>query len=80
MQAGVPVRWVIDVPEGSLNGCNYRMLIPGLGLTHTFSEGENVIEFTAAKVGTLRYSCWMGMIYGSILVTDGPAETSAAQG
>lgn len=33
--------------------------------------GENVIEFTPESTGTVRYSCWMGMIRGNIFVTDG---------
>lgn len=80
VQAGIPVRWIIDVPDGVLNGCNSRMLIQDYGIEHTFSSGENVIEFVPDKAGTVRYSCWMGMIYGSILVTDGQAAGSQATG
>lgn len=28
VQAGIPVRWTIDAPQGSINGCNNRMIIP----------------------------------------------------
>ena len=69
--AGIPVRWIIQVPKGALNGCNYRMLLNTYGITHTFSEGENIIEFTPEKTGTIPYTCWMGMIRGNILATDG---------
>ena len=69
--AGIPVRWIIQVPKGALNGCNYRMLLNTYGITHTFSEGENIIEFTPEKTGTVPYTCWMGMIRGNILATDG---------
>ena len=69
--AGIPVRWIIQVPKGALNGCNYRMLLNAYGITHTFSEGENIIEFTPEKTGTIPYTCWMGMIRGNILATDG---------
>lgn len=71
VQAGVPVRWIIDAPAGSINGCNYRMLIKEYGIEHSFEEGENIIEFTPDKAGTVRYTCWMGMIRGSIFVVDG---------
>ena len=74
VQAGIPVKWIIDVPKGSLNGCNYRMVVPAYGLTHTFFEGENIIEFTPEKTGTVPYTCWMGMIRGNIFVTDGTGE------
>lgn len=73
--AGIPVRWIIQVPKGALNGCNYRMLLNAYGITHTFSEGENIIEFTPEKTGTVPYTCWMGMIRGNIFVTDGTGET-----
>ena len=70
VQAGTPVKWVIEAPAGSINGCNYKMLLREYDIEHTFQEGENVIEFTPAKEGTYQYSCWMGMIHGNIFVTD----------
>ncbi|WP_432629207.1 urease accessory protein UreH domain-containing protein [Brotaphodocola sp.] len=70
VQAGVPVKWIIEAPKGSINGCNYKMLIREYGVEHTFSEGENVIEFVPTKSGTVSYTCWMGMIRGNIFVTD----------
>ena len=70
VQEGIPVRWTIEAPEGSINGCNYRMLIQDYGIEHTFDSGENVIEFIPEKAGTVRYSCWMGMIHGNIYVGD----------
>ena len=50
-------------------------LLNAYGITHTFSEGENIIEFTPEKTGTVPYTCWMGMIRGNIFVTDGTGET-----
>lgn len=70
VQVGIPVKWVIDAPAGSINGCNYKMLLKEYGIEHTFSEGENIIEFTPTKSGTVQYTCWMGMIRGNIFVTD----------
>ena len=75
VQTGVPIKWIINAPKGSLNGCNYRMLLRSFGIEHTLSEGENVIEFTPSKSGTFQYTCWMGMIRGNITVTD-TLETS----
>ena len=68
--AGVPVKWVIDVPKHTLNGCNYKMYLNAYGIEHTFTEGENVIEFTPTNTGDIPYTCWMGMIRGDIFVTD----------
>jgi sulfite exporter TauE/SafE len=70
VQSGTPVRWVIQAPEGSINGCNYIMRIPEYGLEHQFETGENIIEFTPDRAGKFIYSCWMGMIRGSITVVD----------
>ena len=77
VQAGVPVRWGIDAPSGSINGCNNRLIIPALGMEYTFHTGKNVITFTTEHSGTLPYTCWMGMIRGVITVED-PLESTAA--
>ena len=79
VKAGTPVRWIIDVPKGALNGCNYRMVLRAYGISHTFSEGENVIEFTPEETGTVNYTCWMGMIRGKIFVTDEEEKKSLAE-
>lgn len=76
VQAGVPVKWIIDAPSSSINGCNYKMVIPEYQLEHVFTPGENTIEFTPTKTGTVSYSCWMGMIRGNIFVMA--ADPSAA--
>ncbi|MFV0529632.1 MAG: sulfite exporter TauE/SafE family protein [Lachnospiraceae bacterium] len=68
VKAGIPVEWTINVPQGSLTGCNYRMVIPSYNIEHTFSYGENVIEFTPTESGTVSYTCWMGMIRSTITV------------
>jgi len=70
VQAGVPVRWIINSPTGSINGCNNRMLIQPYGIEHAFQPGENIIEFTPAESGRIQYSCWMGMITATITVVD----------
>ncbi|MDY2872091.1 MAG: hypothetical protein SOT57_06095 [Eubacteriales bacterium] len=74
--AGEPVRWVIDAPDGSINGCNNRIFIPALDLEYAFQPGENVIEFTPSETGTISYTCWMGMIRGTITVTDGDGNAA----
>ena len=74
--AGEPVRWVIDAPDGSINGCNNRIFIPALDLEYAFQPGENVIELTPGETGTISYTCWMGMIRGTITVTDGDGNAA----
>jgi sulfite exporter TauE/SafE/copper chaperone CopZ len=68
VQQGIPVRWIINAPQGSINGCNNRFIIREYGIEHTFRPGDNVIEFLPAKTGRFSYSCWMGMIRSSITV------------
>lgn len=76
VEVGVPVRWRIEAPQGSINGCNNRMIFPAYGIEHTFTAGENLIEFTPTQAGTFRFSCWMGMIRGSVTVVE--ADQSGA--
>jgi sulfite exporter TauE/SafE len=68
VRQGIPVRWIINAPPGSINGCNNRMIIREYGIQHAFKQGDNVIEFTPANAGRFRYSCWMGMINSAITV------------
>ena len=70
VQAGIPVKWVINAPQGSINGCNYKILIQDYGIEFTLQEGENILEFTPSQATTVSYSCWMGMIRGNIFVTE----------
>jgi plastocyanin domain-containing protein len=68
VKAGIPVRWIISAPKGSINGCNNSMYISEYKIEHKFTTGDNVIEFTPQKPGNFSYSCWMGMIRSSITV------------
>ncbi|MDR3048560.1 MAG: sulfite exporter TauE/SafE family protein [Elusimicrobiota bacterium] len=70
VEANIPVKWIIDAPQGSINGCNNRMQIPEYGIEHKFVYGGNIIEFVPSKTGKFRYSCWMGMIRSVIIVTQ----------
>jgi hypothetical protein len=70
VRRGIPVRWTINAPQGSVNGCNNRMIIREYRIEHRFTPGENVIEFTPSRTGKFSYSCWMGMIRSSITVVE----------
>jgi sulfite exporter TauE/SafE/copper chaperone CopZ/plastocyanin domain-containing protein len=72
---GIPVRWTITAPAGSINGCNNRMIVREYGIEHRFVQGENVIQFMPERTGRFQYSCWMGMIRSYITVV---AEGEAA--
>ncbi|MDF2523846.1 MAG: heavy metal transporter, partial [Clostridiales bacterium] len=69
VQKGIPVKWTIQADKGSLNGCNNRLNITQYKIQNfKLAPGDNVIEFTPDKEGKFIYSCWMGMITGSINV------------
>jgi len=65
----LPVVWNINVADASvLNGCNNRLIAPEFEIEKTLAVGDNLINFTPTAPGTFSYSCWMGMISGSIIV------------
>lgn len=79
VEVGTPVRWTIQAPDGSINGCNNRINIGEYGISNfTFQKGENIIEFMPTETGEFQYSCWMGMIHGSITVL-GDAKSADTQ-
>lgn len=81
VQSGTPVEWTIHAPQGSINGCNNKLNIQEYGISnYTLQAGDNVIEFTPMKAGNYSYSCWMGMIHGTITVTEASASSGGTSG
>ena len=70
VRAGVPVRWVIHADEEKITGCNNEIVIPALDLRVPLSPGDNIVEFTVNEPGVIPYTCWMGMLNGSITVVE----------
>jgi sulfite exporter TauE/SafE/copper chaperone CopZ len=68
LKKGVPVKWIIDVKE--LTGCNNEIIVRDYGIEKKLKKGINTVEFTPTKTGTVRWSCWMGMIPGSFVITE----------
>ena len=79
VQAGIPVEWTIHAEESRLNGCNNEIVVPAYGLNIPLSAGDNMVEFTPTASGVIPYTCWMGMIHGSIYVVDSLEDTDAVQ-
>lgn len=67
VKKGVPVKW--EVNGAQLTSCNNTLVIPSLNKKFKLSKGENVFEFTPGDKD-LKFSCWMGMINGTIKVVD----------
>ena len=70
VRAGIPVRWTIHADAGRITGCNNEMVIPALNLRIPLEEGDNVVEFTVDTPEVIDYTCWMGMLHGSITVQE----------
>ena len=70
VQVGIPVKLIINVPEGKLNGCNNEIIISEYDIDIKLQTGENVVEFTPEETGIFNYSCWMGMITNYITVVE----------
>jgi len=66
LEKGVPVKWIIDGTEAV--GCTNAIIVPDLGIKKTLTAGENIIEFTPQEVGTINFSCSMGMVRGKFIV------------
>ncbi len=74
LKQGVPVKWIIEGKE--LTGCNRVILVPKLHLEIELKPGTQVVEFTPEEVGTIPWSCWMGMLHGTFEVVA-PEEPAA---
>jgi len=70
VQKGMPVKWTLTAPSGSLTSCNSTIVIPEYNLEIPLKEGENLIEFTPKESGAIGFSCWMGMIQSRISVVE----------
>lgn len=84
VQKGIPVKWTIKADAKNLSGCNRTLVIQKFNKEITLKAGDNIIEFTPDDVGTISYSCWMGMITGRINVVADiaaapPADTANDQ-
>jgi sulfite exporter TauE/SafE len=53
-----------------VTGCTNRIIIPSLNISKDISPGENLVTFTPTASGSIPYSCWMGMVHGTIVVDD----------
>ncbi len=76
VQKGIPVKFIINAKAENINGCNNAIIIPEYNIEKPLSPGENVIEFTPTKEGTIPYSCWMGMIRSKITVVTDLSQSS----
>jgi sulfite exporter TauE/SafE/copper chaperone CopZ len=79
VKKGVPVKWNIYVEK--LTYCFQGIRVPKYGLSYDFTkEGETVtLEFTPNEVGTIPFTCWMGMARGEIIVKEDTVREQPTQ-
>jgi plastocyanin domain-containing protein len=65
VQEGKPVSITLDK---SVTGCLRSFTIKDLGVSEYAKTPSETIDFTPTKKGTFRFSCSMGMGYGTIIV------------
>jgi len=68
LKKDIPVKWKINGQE--ITGCNNAINVPKYGLDFDIKQGLQEIEFTPTESGVVPWSCWMGMIPGTFIVTD----------
>ena len=68
VQKGVPVEWSIF--GGEFLGCANTLVSPGLGVNTYIRSGINTVRFTPQRAGKFTFSCSMGMIRGTMIVTE----------
>ena len=73
IKKGVPVEWNVNVKQ--LTGCNQELVMNAYGIDVNLKQGINVIKFTPDKTGTLSFTCGMGMLKGTFIVTANGTAT-----
>ncbi|MFH1781313.1 MAG: sulfite exporter TauE/SafE family protein [Patescibacteria group bacterium] len=64
----IPVKWVINVEQ--MSGCTDAIILPDYDIEKDLVKGENIIEFTPDRLGEIKFSCWMQMVWGKFIVTN----------
>lgn len=68
IKKGLPTKWIIT--SASADSCAASIISPKLNIYKYLTVGENIIEFTPNEVGSIKFSCAMGMYNGSFNVVE----------
>ncbi|KKQ92325.1 MAG: Heavy metal transport/detoxification protein [Candidatus Shapirobacteria bacterium GW2011_GWE1_38_92] len=70
VRAGVPVRW--EITDTGTSGCTNAIISRALftGQIDLTPGQTSVKDFTVSQPGNYRFSCWMGMVTGTIQAVD----------
>ncbi|MBU1778518.1 sulfite exporter TauE/SafE family protein [Patescibacteria group bacterium] len=70
----IPVRWIINVKQ--MSGCTDEIILPKYNIKKKLEYGENIIEFTPDTLGDIKFSCWMQMVWGKFVVSEGDVSAN----
>lgn len=78
LRANTPTRW--EVTANGISGCTNAIISRGLfsGQIDLIDGTVSTKEFTSPKPGVYKFSCWMGMVTGTVEVVDSSGSTGAA--
>ncbi len=78
VRAGVPVRW--EITDRGTSGCTNAIISRSLfdGEIPLTPGKTSIKEFTPQKTGKYKFSCWMGMISGTIEVINPDSSTNVS--
>lgn len=68
VRKGYPVDW--EIYGGKNLGCASSLILNAFGVQSIIRPGENTVAFTPTKTGTFPFSCSMGMVRGTMVVTE----------
>lgn len=68
VRAGIPVEWQIHGAD--FMGCGNSLILRNFGVSTYLKPGDNLVRFTPDKAGRYTFSCSMGMIRGTMIVTE----------
>lgn len=78
MRANTPTRW--EVTANNISGCTNAIISRSLfdGQIDLTDGTTSVKEFTSPKPGIYKFSCWMGMVSGTVEIVDDNGSTGTA--
>lgn len=68
VQKDIPVDW--EIYGGQRLGCGSTLVVPAFGLRASIHPGDNQVAFTPTQAGSFPFTCSMGMLRGTIVVTE----------
>lgn len=68
VKKNIPVDW--EIYGDQKLGCGSTLVVPAFGLRASIHPGDNQVAFTPTKAGSFPFTCSMGMLRGTVVVTE----------